>query len=683
MKKKEPAAISGHKQPNNNNDNTLALIRQALEQRGGVTEEKDGFVGLCPYHDDRDHPNLKVFNNGGFYCRACQTRGSHDDLAERLGIETKRGSRSSRAYLYKFEDYLSRRLLAEPKEIPKLAQILGIYASSPDKLDLKFCTADGRFIGNIEHKPNAPKKEKYKNPPGRMKGNLFGLDRALNLHAIVAEGHSIASNPEEIKAIKGSLILTEGVFDALVLLRFGLPAAAILGSGNSSPEMVYNVLVDHGISHVILAFDRDDPGHRFTLNFLEYFVTRQEILTQVILLDDLKFNGKDLNDALQDLGSNALSLLTPLDPIEAFMILNDTKNAIIQGEPARHKAVLEVARFYHKMHPIQREKINEITIIERLGLSENEWKALFVELAELEDKERIKGDLMLLTEKFKRELMENPHQAFEHFEIEAGRRLRFLDQRKPLTVKDEIEEILQEIKHEKDGIPLFEQLQDIKIMPDDLVILAGPSGVGKTTIALNITAHFIKQKKRVLYVSYEVNRGRILSKIYAIDSGKEYKSVYYKLKHGEIRPDPELIKYLAIISDPAVSIEEISRLVKRYQEINPLDLVVIDYDQLCSTETKSESEERRVAYISQTSKHIALKNHVPVLLLSQLTGENLRYSAQKEFDASVIIYLKPEPQTEGMEDRTIYLTLKKNRYGPTFEKKELSVNFATGTIWLK
>ncbi|WP_158513481.1 DUF3631 domain-containing protein [Dehalogenimonas formicexedens] len=49
--------------------------------------DKNGwYTALCPFHDDRNHPNLR-FNERGFKCLACSEKGNLKKLASKLGIE--------------------------------------------------------------------------------------------------------------------------------------------------------------------------------------------------------------------------------------------------------------------------------------------------------------------------------------------------------------------------------------------------------------------------------------------------------------------------------------------------------------------------------------------------------------------------------------------------------------------
>ncbi|HHR85030.1 MAG TPA: hypothetical protein ENL23_01630 [Candidatus Acetothermia bacterium] len=55
-----------------------------LKSLTSVTEIKDGWKVVCPFHDDHN-PSMKVWLNGGWYCMGCQKGGSLALLDEMLG----------------------------------------------------------------------------------------------------------------------------------------------------------------------------------------------------------------------------------------------------------------------------------------------------------------------------------------------------------------------------------------------------------------------------------------------------------------------------------------------------------------------------------------------------------------------------------------------------------------------
>lgn len=657
-----------------------SILDKVLSCLKGVKKTKDGYMALCPFHDDHN-PSLMVFENGGFYCYGCDARGSIKHLARHLGIVVE--SDGQKDALKSFLPYLSKRLGINTRDVEKVAPRLNIRAKN-GALTFDVVTAKDEYIGSVRHKPG-DSRAKYELPAGvSMKGQLFGLDLALNAIKI-----NRIKGIE--KGLESNVLLTEGYFDALGFLAHDIPAAAIMGGLNSSEESIrkiYKTLFDSGFDRVVLCFDSDNTGQKFTLDYLRYFLSRPEIWTNVISLPD---GFKDINEGLQQDGPAFFEKLTLLPPVDSFLILENIEKEIEKGDHQRHIALMKVARFYSEIHPVHRQNIDRETLIERLGASVAEWSALFEELPIERDKERVKNELAKEGQIFLNNIESDPVAAFKKLSERANASLRGIEKRKPVSVVDELAAILDEIRIERDGFKLHDTpgLDTITIQPVDLVTIGAGTGVGKTTFALNVADYFLRQDKRVLFVSYEINRGRVLSQLLAIRTNTKKNDVYRGLKQGA-GVDPGMFGGLSIIADPAFTVEELARLVGKYKTSGrPLDLVIVDYDQLAQTEGRFDNEERRVAYISQTLKGVTLDDGVPVVLLSQISKDGfLRFSQQKNFDSSIVLKLKipKELKEEALQDyyaspcRKVVVEIEKYRDGQAKREYEIAIDFETGRI---
>ena len=676
---KEKASVNS-----NTEDITLEKVLQNLR---GVKPTKNGYMALCEFHPDQN-PSMLVRSDGsGFYCFGCKEHGPLSHLARKMGISTESLDKQKEV-LRPFRDHLSKRLSIDPQEVDKIASRLNIWAEN-GKLRFKVVMPPDNFVCYVKYDPDS-KDSKYKFPTGGSpKGSLFGLDLALG-------AYRINKLDEKITALRGSLLLTEGIFDALGCLaqKETIAAAAIMGGVNPDPAPIYKALVDSEITHVVLCFDNDNQGRKYTLDYLNYFVKKPEILTEVILIEKYK----DLNEALQADKEKAFIKLEPYkhNAIEAFMKLNNTEEEVLKSEAERRYAIMNLARFYSEMHPVNRRVISRETFIERLGLSEEDWQAFFEALPAEREKERIKNDLAREGRIFLDNIESDPVGAFQRLKDRGEFSVKSLEKRKPDSVAEELPKILEEIQHEGDGHRLHkaEGLREILIQPVDLVTVAAGTGVGKTTFALNIADHFLQDNKRVLFVSYEITRGRLFSQLLALRSGQNKRDVYRTLKKGQIVINIPDYKNLSIIADPAFTVEELARLVGKYKDSRPLDLIIVDYDQLARTESRFDNEERRVSFISQTLKGITLDYGVPVVLLSQISKEGLlRFSRQKEFDSSIVLKLEPPKNGNGKEmtgeelkeyygkaERKVIVWIEKYRDGQAKREYEITIDFETGRI---
>jgi hypothetical protein len=86
-----------------------------------VPDKKGWYTALCPFHDDRNHPNLR-FRETGFRCFACGEKGGIKKLALKLGIQpgerTKMEKQIKDTYDYKDEkgNLLYQVVRYEPKD---------------------------------------------------------------------------------------------------------------------------------------------------------------------------------------------------------------------------------------------------------------------------------------------------------------------------------------------------------------------------------------------------------------------------------------------------------------------------------------------------------------------------------------------------------------------------------------
>src|SRR5512139_2496629 len=63
----------------------LDPILAKLSRVSSRPDHNGDYTALCPFHDDREHPNLSV-GPKGFICFSCGAKGGLKALAEKLGI---------------------------------------------------------------------------------------------------------------------------------------------------------------------------------------------------------------------------------------------------------------------------------------------------------------------------------------------------------------------------------------------------------------------------------------------------------------------------------------------------------------------------------------------------------------------------------------------------------------------
>jgi len=213
-----------------------------------------------------------------------------------------------------------------------------------------------------------------------------------------------------------------------------------------------------------------------------------------------------------------------------------------------------------------------------------------------------------------------------------------------------------------------------------LVILAARPSVGKTSLAINMAQYAsVNFDKSVAFFSLEMGQEEIIQRMISAQANLEN----WKIRHGQLTDD-EMERYsiaMGELSDlkffiddtPGISVLEMRTKLRRLVMKHPIDLVMVDYLQLCKSYV-TESRVQQVSDISQGLKNLAREFKVPVVALSQLSRavetredsrpqlSDLRDSGSIEQDADVVMFLS-RPDRDNREDYV--LSIAKHRAGST------------------
>ena len=246
----------------------------------------------------------------------------------------------------------------------------------------------------------------------------------------------------------------------------------------------------------------------------------------------------------------------------------------------------------------------------------------------------------------------------------------------------------------------------------DLVIIAGRPSMGKTAFATNIAYNISKEKgvnkdkidKNVLFFSLEMSSDqlatRIMSEISQISSEGIRTGNLSKNDFNKIIAASDNLKKLSLFIDdsPALTISSIRTRARRLKRKMGLDLIVIDYLQLISSESRNLNDNRvkEISDITRGLKAIAKDLNIPVVALSQLSRKvedredkrpqlaDLRESGSIEQDADVVMFVyreayyleRKEPRPATVEhaewqakmnevSNLAEIIISKQRHGPT------------------
>lgn len=213
--------------------------------------------------------------------------------------------------------------------------------------------------------------------------------------------------------------------------------------------------------------------------------------------------------------------------------------------------------------------------------------------------------------------------------------------------------------------------------PGNVTVVAAQSGVGKSTLALNIAVAAAKTGARTMFSSLEMSGMEIMQKITAAEG----RIALHHLTHeGGLtqegwetvrRLGPELFKTLPLMvyRPDGASLGDITSAARACARSGGLQLLVVDYLQLVETEqSRNMSREQAVAAVSRGLKNLSVHLDCHVIALSQLNDDGLmRESRAIKNDASVVIKVE-RPDAEDKESARageVDLWVEKNRFGPT------------------
>lgn len=224
----------------------------------------------------------------------------------------------------------------------------------------------------------------------------------------------------------------------------------------------------------------------------------------------------------------------------------------------------------------------------------------------------------------------------------------------------------------------------------EMTIIAGRPGSGKTTLANNILLKAISQNKNAALFNLEMSKDQIFQKLFSniglIDNEA--------LKFGNLT-DEQWLKVVEAqnklmrfknnfkVYDNILTLNGIISNAKRLSKKGKLDLVIVDYLQLIQVDGKPGNREQEISTISRKLKLLSKELNIPVIVLSQLSRaceqradhrpmlSDLRESGSIEQDADIVIFCyRDEYYYAETEDKNILeIIIGKNRNGATGTEK--------------
>ena len=228
----------------------------------------------------------------------------------------------------------------------------------------------------------------------------------------------------------------------------------------------------------------------------------------------------------------------------------------------------------------------------------------------------------------------------------------------------------------KTGLPGFDNYLPAGIMPGQLGVFLAYPGIGKSWLSLYFAVQAWKQGKSPLIISLEMSETEVRNRVFTImgeglwshrqlSSGAVELDDLRRWHKAHVEGKPEF----HIISNDSGGEITPSVLRGKIDQYKP-DMVIVDYLQLMSPNSKADSEVVRMKNLSRELKLLAIGEEIPVIAISSATPDDVNkldtvptlgqtsWSRQIAYDADWVMALG-----RGTNSDIIECVFRKNRNG--------------------
>jgi replicative DNA helicase len=272
------------------------------------------------------------------------------------------------------------------------------------------------------------------------------------------------------------------------------------------------------------------------------------------------------------------------------------------------------------------------------------------------------------------EILEDSYQSREPASLlleQAEQRIFQIAQRRDRAVLSDLKSLLDETMRrleENEGRTItgaatgFAELDELTsgLQAGEMIIVAARPSMGKTALALNLAENIAVAGHPVAVFSLEMSRQQLVQRLLCsrgqIDGQRFRRNMLRQEDYRRLMVACHELSSAPILIDdtPGLTLLQLRSKARRMKEKQGLAAVFIDYLQLMSSGTRSESRQLEVSEISRGIKAMARELSVPVVCLSQLNRaaeqreghrprmSDLRESGSIEQDADVVCMLHRE-----------------------------------------
>jgi replicative DNA helicase len=245
------------------------------------------------------------------------------------------------------------------------------------------------------------------------------------------------------------------------------------------------------------------------------------------------------------------------------------------------------------------------------------------------------------------------------------------------------------------GFNVFDQMTD-GLHPGEMIIVAARPSMGKTALAMNVVEHValnLEEPKPVGVFSLEMSTQQLVQRMLCsrarVNMKKIRSGMLARAEHGKLNDAAAALSESQIFIDDTagLTILELRAKARRLRDRHRVELIAIDYLQLCRSTSRRGQENRQIeiAEISAGIKGLAKELEIPIIVLAQLNRQpeqrgggkprmsDLRESGSLEQDADVVALLvRPEVYEEDDDAKSelsgkAELIIAKQRNGPIGE----------------
>jgi replicative DNA helicase len=199
--------------------------------------------------------------------------------------------------------------------------------------------------------------------------------------------------------------------------------------------------------------------------------------------------------------------------------------------------------------------------------------------------------------------------------------------------------------------------RNLKFGPGNLMVIAGRTGEGKSSLGLEIL-HCVSKEKSVGVISVEMTGQEVRERVY---------NSFSDLPENFLVADP-----------PALSTSDLKHICKAMRDEHGVELILIDYLQLIREREDFRTRHLEVSHIIRRIKELAKELQIAIITISQLSRSieyrgngslpslsDLKESGDIEYACDSILFIhQPQRGDEDYRGETVkLLILAKNRWG--------------------